>query len=223
MKNRAIRLRKKGKSYSEIKQLLNVPKSTLSDWLKDIKISKQAKDRLKAKSSIAGIAALIKHNKNQTVLAKERAENIQAETMLEVESISLKDLKLIGTALYLGEGGKTGDRVDFTNSDPQIIKIIMKFFREVCEVKQDKFVVQLSLHNAELITEAKVYWSDLTGIPIEQFIKINLSISKYSKKRRKNILPFGTIQIRICDVKLFHRIQGWISGIVRQLDINVPG
>jgi transposase-like protein len=223
MKNKAIKLRKEGKSYSEIKQLLNVPKSTLSDWLKNIKISKQAKDRLKSKSSVAGIKALIKHNKTQTVLAKERAKNIQKGTMAEIMSIDKTALKLIGTALYLGEGGKTGNRVDFTNSNPQIIEVIMKFFREVCNVKTGQFIAQLAIHDEKLISEAKEYWSKLTGIPKGQFIKVSLAVSKYSKKRRKNRLPYGTIQIRICDVKLFNKIQGWIYGILKNLEIIVPG
>ena len=42
----AINLRKTGQSYLQISQALEVPKSTLSYWLKNIKISKQAQEKI---------------------------------------------------------------------------------------------------------------------------------------------------------------------------------
>ena len=45
----AIELRKKGKSYSEIKYLLNIPKSTLSDWFSKEEWSELIKDKINNK------------------------------------------------------------------------------------------------------------------------------------------------------------------------------
>ncbi len=44
-KEKAIQLRKLGKSYNEITKALNVPKSTLSTWLKDIIIPAKIKEK----------------------------------------------------------------------------------------------------------------------------------------------------------------------------------
>lgn len=220
-KSKAIKLRLKGKSYSEIQSELNIPKSTLSYWLKDIRLEKKLRKKLLERTHKAGIEALIKRNKQQTVIAKENAQKISKKSSEEINTIDLEKLKLIGTALYFGEGGKSGKRVDFTNSNPDMIKMIMKFFRLVCKVEENKFRAQLSVHQKEKIEETKKFWSNTTGIPLSQFIKVNTSISKYSKKRR-NILPFGTIQIRICDVNLYHKINGWIQGSIEKID-NVPG
>ena len=45
-KKEAIQLRTEGKSYNEIKKMLGVPKSTLSDWLHNIQWSKVVKNNL---------------------------------------------------------------------------------------------------------------------------------------------------------------------------------
>lgn len=218
----AIKLRKTGKSYNEINRELGVPKSTLSYWLKNLEIEQKYLDILLKRSRKAGREALIKRNKQQTVEAEKRANIGIEKAKKEIKKINLEKLKLIGTALYIGEGGKTRKRVDFTNSNPETIKIIMRFFREVCKVENSKFSVRLSVHDAGKAEEIKDYWAHITGIPISQFIKVNTALSKYSKKRRKNMLQYGTIQIRITDVKLFHTIIGWAQGIVQQIN-NVPG
>jgi len=50
-------------------------------------------------------------------------------------NISKEQLKLIGIILYWGEGSKakTGT-VSLANSDTAIIKVMMKFLKEVCGV-----------------------------------------------------------------------------------------
>lgn len=221
-RNKALKLRLTGKSYSEISKDLHIPKSTLSCWLKNMIIDEKSQKRLKDRAYEAGLKALLVRNKMQTIEAQERARTRSISASNEINNLNLNELRLIGCALYLGEGGKTGNRVDFTNSNGDIIKIMIKFFRDVCKVRDEKFRVQLALHDEKKIESARKYWAELTGIPINQFIKISLTASKSSKLRRVNILPFGTIQVRIADVKLFHTIQGWIQGIFREFD-NVPG
>ena len=220
-KQEAIKMRIEGKSYSEISKTLNVPKSTLSYWLKDVRMTAEKTKALRERSSKAGFNALLKRNKSQKIEAKKRAEAIIKKSINEINQINLENLRLIGSALYAGEGGKSKNRVDFTNSNPQIIKIIMRFFREVCGVNKNKFRIQLAIHDENRIEDAREYWSRITEIPTSQFMKVSLALSKYSKKKRKNRLPYGTVQIRISDVELFHKIYGWIQGISKKLEM--PG
>ena len=42
----AVRLRRLGRSYAEIRKKVRASKSTLSMWLKDIRLSKKQKNRL---------------------------------------------------------------------------------------------------------------------------------------------------------------------------------
>ena len=83
----AIALREKGFSYNEISKKLEVPKSTLSYWLSDLKISDEARRRLSVRVYKGSVAGLIRRNKNQTVLAKKRADGIRSVAKKEVQNL----------------------------------------------------------------------------------------------------------------------------------------
>ena len=49
--------------------------------------------------------------------------------------------------LYWAEGGKTRKgMVRFSNSDPEMIKIMMAFFRKVCNAPKEKFRGYIHIH-----------------------------------------------------------------------------
>jgi hypothetical protein len=216
----ALALRKKGFSYNEISKKLEIPKSTLSYWLSDVVISQEAKSRIASRVFAGSVKGLIERNKNQTALAKERAEVIRETAKKEVRNLMKSKLFLVGISLYWAEGYKKGaygskwKAVDFANSDPELVKIMMNFFRKICKVENEKIKVQLIVHKNIIINEAVSYWAKLTKLPISQFMKTCCAVSSASKgKRNKNSLMHGTVHIRINDVKLFFRIIGWIDGL----------
>ena len=228
-KEKAVQLRKKGFSYGEISKKLKIPKSTLSYWLRNIELSKSSKDILKKKGIEKSTTALIKRNKEQTKKAQEKAELIQNKSILEINKIGKKELFILGVALYWGEGYKKGANgskwkcVDFTNSDSEMIIVMMRFFREICNVPDSKFKVQL--HTYKNKDEEKIikFWSNLTKIPKSQFMKSSFAISSASKQKRGSMLKYGTVHIRIYDVVLFHRLIGWITGLKKQSECSSVG
>lgn len=222
MKNKklvAIQLRKKGRSYQQISQELDVAKSTLSFWLKDLVISEKVRNIIKKRCREISIEALIKRNKKQTVLADLKARAIRKQFSQQIGRLSNKELLLVGSALYWGEGYKKGAEgskwkcVDFANTDPFMIKIMMDFFRKICGVKNESFKIQLMLHDKKFTEEAIKFWEKTTGINRKQFIKVSFIKSIASKKKQKNILKYGTVHVRVYSVDLFHRIIGYIDGL----------
>jgi len=219
-KTKAIELRRKGFSYNEISKKLEIPKSTLHYWLVNIEMSEKAKTRIAKRVYAGSVEGLIRRNKNQTFLAKKRAEKIRDSAKKEAGNLMNDRLFLTGISLYWAEGYKKGaygskwKAVDFANSDPELVKIMVKFFKNICQVKNEKIKVQLIAHKNIDISKAVRYWSNLINVPKKQFIKTCCSISKLSKnKRNRNSLTHGTVHIRINDVKLFFRIIGWIDGL----------
>jgi hypothetical protein len=93
-----------------------------------------------------------------------------------------------------------------------MIKLILKFFYKICDVKKEKIVVQVIAHRNIEILKAVEYWESITGVPKEQFIKTYQSKRIGAKGKRNNTLTYGTVHIRINSVKLFFRIIGWIEG-----------
>ena len=225
-KEKVLKLRLAGKSYNEISKLLGTPKSTLSGWLKNLHLSDTARKRLNARVKEGSLKGLLKHNKQQTVLAHKRAKDIRQTASKQIDKISKHELLILGVALYWGEGYKrpiikdgvarSYHPVSLSNSDPKLVAAFLRFLREVCGVEETKIHAGLRIYqhqNADLLLQ---FWSKLTRIPKERFEKFYYGISKSSQgKRPFNILPYGTIQIRVNDTALFHKIMGWLEGILK--------
>ena len=130
----ATQLRTRGQSYGEIRRAIGVPKSTLSYWFRNLRLSSYALKILKPKQR-SGLIALAEFNRLRTISIKE--ENTSIATRLEsmVGELSIRDLTLIGAALYWGEGYKNFkegmyEHINFANSDPDMIRIFMMFLEK---------------------------------------------------------------------------------------------
>src|SRR5258708_26186351 len=162
----ARKLREQGLSFSEISEKIpNLSKGTLNGWLKDIELTSEQKVRLLNKMRDKGNVgrlrgAFINHHKRI-----ESIKQIMVVAKEEVEERMGNTLFVTGVMLYWAEGDKTQERVGFTNSDPEMIKFMMRWLREVCKVPELKFRIALSimtLHNRKISEE---FWSKLTGVP----------------------------------------------------------
>lgn len=109
--------------------------------------------------------------------------------------------------LYWAEGGKTQRPVRFSNGDPEMIKIIMHFFRTACEVPESKFRGYIHIHPHLDHIKAETYWSEVSGIPFGQFFKTYRNKNKSSQNKR-NSLPYGVLDVYVLDTQLFYKIQG---------------
>lgn len=210
----AITLRKSGASYNEISKKLKIPKSTLSGWFHNVAFSEKIRDKNVTKLKALLAKNITAHNKKRSLIARERWAKIQTESRAQINNISARELFLVGVALYWAEGYKrTNWNLAFSNSDPDMIKVVMKFFRSVCNVPPEKFRVQMQLYSNLSEIKTKNYWSQVTDIPVSQFTKAIYQISSASKLKRGHTLPNGTIRVRINDVQLVNKIKGWISGL----------
>ena len=218
-KKQAIKLRIIGNSYKQISDVLGVPKSTLSSWLKDVPLSQKAQNKIQSRLKSSSIAKLIERNKNQTVLAKLNHEKICEEAKQEAKEFFSDPLFLLGTSLYWAEGYKQGaydskwKSIDFANSDPDMIKIMMNFFIKFLNIKKSEIKMRVMIHDENNIENAVNFWHKITGVPKKNFIKTSTKISSSSLNKRKRILENGTAHIRINNVKSFFRLIGWISGV----------
>lgn len=209
-KNKAILLRKEGFSLNEISKKLNVSKSSVSKWVNNVNINKNKLQRLKNNSYSNELI----EKRRQTRLSSERQkrQSIILDAKNTIQNMDTYQLKIFGTSMYWAEGSKTNrSLVRISNSDPDIIKIMMKYFRNTCKVKESKFRLYIHTHSKHNILEAEKFWSEVTKIPKKQFFKTHVAKSSASKNIRKT-LPYGTCEIYVCDTELFLKITGWIEG-----------
>ncbi|MGB2762352.1 MAG: helix-turn-helix domain-containing protein [Minisyncoccales bacterium] len=216
-KIKAIHLRKLGKSYSEIRRIIKVSKSTLSLWLRDIKLTPIQEKRIYVELRQKNAYKLAKLSQKRRI---EKTKKIFKEAEKEIPVYFKNSLFLSGLMLYWAEGdkSKSNEHVKFTNSDNAMIMFIMKWFRKICKVPETKFRVCLHIHKLHCRKNIEQYWSHITGIPLSQFYKTQ--VKPTSLKQRRNKLYDGTCAITVCNKDLFRKIEGWKLGFLKKMDIK---
>lgn len=227
IRGEAMKLRLRGYSYNEIRNTLRVPKSTLSGWFRDLILSKSAQDRLNARIGI-GTAVLIRRNRKQTQDAQKRAYQIQSEASARIPVLDKKDLLLLGTALYWAEGYKrlrvrdgktvTAHTISFVNSDPDMIRVFIRFLTEILDVKPDDIRLTMRLYAHINEQEAFYHWTGITGLNTGHFHKTTYLVTGASKGSRPfNRLPYGVLQVAVYSTEQFHRLMGLLAGVKKQV------
>jgi hypothetical protein len=222
LKKKAIDLRRNGKSYNEIIKTLGIKsKGTLNAWFKNLKLSKKSKKLLEKNNRLAHKRGLFISNTRRSERIKEENKEAYRSGLENIDSISEKELLLIGASIYWGEGSKsermTSTPLDFSNSDPLMVSVYMKFLRQILKVPEERIGAGIHLYSSTPINKAKKFWALTTGLPENRFFIIN-QVSKASQgKRPFNILPYGTIAIKVSSRIQFHKVKGMIAGIVEKL------
>lgn len=212
-KKLAIKLRRHGWSMGEIARRVGVSKSSVSLWVGNIQLTPAQKKQL-------SLNGWTKESIEKRRASRLKNENTKRQIIIdvaqkEVSHISDKELWLIGVMLYWAEGGKTKrGLVRFSNSDPEMISLMMTFFRKICHIPKEKFRGYIHIHPHLDHKKAEKYWSNVTRIPLTQFYKTYRKMNVASRHKRDN-LPLGTMDIYICNTELFLRIVGWVQGVFK--------
>lgn len=212
----ARELRKEGESIGSIASQLGVSKSSVSLWCSDIELSsKQIEKLIKREGDGAAkgrqIAAKLKK--------EERESRMRAYVKVGKEKIgklSDRELLLVGVALYWAEGNKKQRRVVFANSDPMMVKFFIKWLEVCLNVTKDKLFPFVGINQAHQyrIKIIEKYWSNLTGISIENFTRASFKKVKAAKIYEKPDEYFGTFFVRVeKSTNMNYEILGYIKAL----------
>lgn len=124
-------------------------------------------------------------------------------------TIAEEKLRIAGIMLYWAEGTSGGNAVDFVNSNPEMIKIFLKFLRQICGISEERLRLYLYAYSYQSIKKLKTYWNRVTGIPLSQFTKPYVRVGNQNLSGRK--LPYGLIHIRYNDKRLLFLVTSWIT------------
>lgn len=225
--NIAIDMRKRGFSYSEIENRLHVPKSTLSFWLKKIKLTPEQIKKLNNKrTETAKANALKRISKTSRMI-----EEIKNSSAQDIKKISKKELWLMGIILYWKNGNKNDIKkgVHFSSSDSHMIKLFLKWLRGVGgveneEIKFNIFIKGNKKSKNNSIDEAVEYWAKITGFPKSHFSHIYFQkagqktgkqkINKINKRSKRRKSQTGFLRVKVAQSSMLARqIVGWIEGL----------
>ena len=116
--------------------------------------------------------------------------------------------------LFWAEGSRNPNAVIFTNSDPDMVAFFVAFLRRQYAVPNAKIRLTCNLFadHAERQSEIEDFWLDLLGLSRASLCKSTVNTySKYSQKKRRNKLPYGTCRIAVHDTGLVHELYGAIQ------------
>ncbi|MGK2908738.1 MAG: hypothetical protein ACSLE1_02900 [Sphingobium sp.] len=194
---------------NDIVQALGVSKASVSVWVRDVPLSEKQRSELNAQGFSADAIEKRRINRIANTIARHRIVIDRAKE--QIDSLSGHELLLVGAALYWGEGNKSNKgAAGLANSDPYVIRLMMRFFREIFHVPEEKFRGHIHTSSHVHGADAEKYWSEISGIPLRQFYK-TYSRPSIASKGKKDSLPYGTFQIYVCDTTVFLTIKGWIE------------
>jgi len=221
-KEQALILRKEGKSITFIAKYLNVSKSTVSLWCKDMVLTTQQIEALLLTQKTAGLKALFNVNE------KKRKERLVTDKIIaqkgadDIGKMTDRDLFLLGLGLYWGEGYKyKHGGLGFTNSDPRMITVFLKWLESVYGISKENISLRISINaiHKERLEEIQLFWSKHTKIPLSQFTKVSF-IKSFSKKVYKdNENYFGVLRVRVRQGSEYRkRLLGSLNAICEEIE-----
>jgi transcriptional regulator with XRE-family HTH domain len=210
---RARELRRGGMSLKKIATELGVAVSSVSSWTSDITLTQEQQaalllanggpwdpERLRAATAA----------RSATCLA--RREEAQAEGRLRARTGD--PLHRMGCMLYWAEGRKSRNTLQFSNSDPHMMRLFRRFLSECIGADPGQMRVTLNVYtnNGMTIEEIERYWLELLDLPASCVRKHTLDhMPTSSSGRAKNKLPFGVCTLRVHNTWMLQHIYGAIQ------------
>ncbi len=118
-------------------------------------------------------------------------------------------LRLAGVMLYWAEGCKGWSTVKFVNSDPDMIRLFLRFLREVCGIWESRLKLLIHMYPDHDEQELIGFWSGITKVQKQNFYKSYVHVGKKGTYKKKS--PYGTLVINYSDKKLLNQINLWIK------------
>lgn len=214
LKKKIMELRNKKKSYREIIDILGISKSTVSYWVAKDPRSKAIRDYLAERNRIRSkkrIRHLIKKSKAKWSAWREEA---RISAIKAFPGLLGNPLFVSGISLYWGEGdSKLKNPLRLGNTDPRLIRCYVSFLKKILRIPPNKIRLGLILYPDLSDNECKKFWSNITGIKEDNFMKSQFIKGYHPTKRLSKgicmvVVNSGQSKIKVLEwIDLFSRVR----------------
>lgn len=217
LKYKAKEMRKSGTSLGTISDYLNLNKSTISYWCRNIELKESAIKKIKIKGKERSVQALLRYSEikrkeriQRTLINKKSGANLVGE-------FKERDLLMAGLGLYWGEGYKESNgELGFTNSNPNIIKFYISWLK-IFNINESDLICRLTINHFFKLKEKQIksFWINLLKIKEDQFSKTTYTKTELKKSYIKDISNYkGIMRIKVRrGLSLKNKILGAIDHI----------
>lgn len=217
IKEEVRKLRRIGKSLGFIASKTNVPRTTIRSWIKDIVLTEEQRDVIRSNAlqhlQEGRRKAQQKNKKKRNCIT----ENMFKHGIKDVGKLNERELFIAGIALYWAEGFKNvhEHRLGFCNSDPTMIRFYLQWLEKSLNVDKKDVILRVTLNKVYEPDTKRIeeYWSELTGIPLQQFTKPFYQNSIWKKQFNKQKYN-GVLRVHVKDsLEYLFKMRGWIEGL----------
>lgn len=190
-KSEAIRMRKEGASYSQIKEKLKVSKSSLSLWLHDMPLPEKRLRELRDWNAVR----IERFQDTMRRKRENRRAGVGKRVAKDIRTLSKRELFIAGLFLYWGEGTKTAvANTSLSNTDPAMIRFFVRWLG-LLGVPKSHLRVYVHLYTDMDVQKELRYWSKALGLPLSSFRKPYVKTSNRSNLSYTQKFTHGTCNL----------------------------
>ena len=216
-KLQALILRRDGESIKVIAKRLSVSAGSVSVWVKDIVLTQPQIKNLQKRSTDALFGKKKHYLDQQKKKHEAKVADIMRRGMKRLGKLSKRDVFVLGTALYWGEGFKKDSLVGLGTSDPIAAKFFIHWLQTCFHINKENLIVRVTVNIGykDSVRVIETYWADALGIAIQQFSKPFFQNTKWKKEYENKNQYYGVVRIRVRrSINILREIKGSIAGIV---------
>lgn len=202
-------LRAQAWTLADIATELGVGKGSVSKWVRDVEFTPNPRRTSRQRGPSA---------------AQERKSG-EIDALLEegrqrVGRLDEREFLVAGAMLYAGEGAKRDGNLLLANSDPRMVSFFCAWLRHFFDIDESRLRVRLYLHDGLDLEEATRFWSLLTSVPPDQFIKPYRAIADPAIRRSKH--PMGCPSVRYSCSRTHRAVMGLVHALL-ECRLAIPG
>jgi hypothetical protein len=221
LRERAIRLRREGKSRRQIKEVLGfIGNSTLNQLLRDEPLPQERAGPGYAESRARAAEGVRRYWAAERPAREAARAAISAAAAAQLGKLTDREIIVAGAIAYWCEGAKSkpyriDEQVRFVNSDPALIRFFLSFL-DKSGVSRDRLRYCVSIHESADLEAATRYWARVTAAGPHQFTRpvIKHHIPRTSRPD-DNADYHGCLRVSVTKSSgLYREISGWSHGVM---------
>ena len=218
LRERAVQLRREGKSRRQIKEILGfIGNSTLNQLLRDAPLPPERAGPDYAESRARADEGVRRYWAAERPAREAARAAISAAAAAQVGVLTDREIIMAGVIAYWCEGAKSkpyriDEQVRFVNSDPALIKFFLTFL-EKAGVARERLRYCVMIHEIADVEAATRYWANVTGGAPHQFTRpvIKHHTPRTSRPARQRGLPRLPANIRDEEQRVVPRDQRLVA------------
>jgi hypothetical protein len=203
-----------GLPVKEIARVVGVSVSSVSLWVRDIRLTPEQEAALDARNPVrSGQRRGTLNNSRRCRSARAAAQAHGREVARQGDPLHIK-----GCMLYWAEGAKRRNSVTLTNADAALVDVFVRFLRTCYGVTDDKVTLSVNcfLANGFTLDAIQDWWLERLDLPASCLRAPAVNrLSSASKRLKGHILPYGTARVAVHSTFIVQSIYGAIQEYAR--------